>query len=47
MAGKWYKVGYATNAQWFVNCRANMKMGTAILAPTAEGDLNLSYATLK
>ncbi|XP_012688672.2 lipocalin [Clupea harengus] len=46
MAGKWYIVGFATNAQWFVNHRQNMKMGTAILTPTAGGDLDLSYANL-
>lgn len=47
MAGKWYMVGLATNAQWFVNHKADMKMGTAMLAPTAGEDLDLSYATLK
>ncbi|KAM9846755.1 lipocalin-like [Aulostomus maculatus] len=46
MAGKWYLVGFATNAQWFVNHRENMKMGTAILTPTADGDLDMSYASL-
>ncbi|XP_071775603.1 lipocalin-like [Centroberyx gerrardi] len=46
MAGKWYMVGFATNAQWFVNNKAGMKMGTAILVPTAGGDLDLSYANL-
>nr|ACQ58731.1 Lipocalin precursor [Anoplopoma fimbria] len=45
MAGKWYIVGFATNAQWFVNNKAGMKMGTAMLVPTA-GDLDLSYANL-
>ncbi|XP_071390017.1 lipocalin-like [Centroberyx affinis] len=46
MAGKWYMVGFATNAQWFVNHKAGMKMGTAVLVPTAGGDLDLSYANL-
>ncbi|XP_019942997.2 lipocalin-like [Paralichthys olivaceus] len=46
MAGKWYIVGFATNAQWFVNHKAGMKVGTAIFAPTNEGDLDLSYANL-
>lgn len=46
MAGKWFIVGFASNAQWFVNHKAEMKMGTAMVVPTA-GDLNLSYANLK
>lgn len=47
MAGKWYVVGFATNAPWFVNHKAGMKMGTAVLVPTAGGDMDLSYANLK
>lgn len=47
MAGKWYLVGFATNAQWFVNRRDSMKVGTAMFTPTADGDLDLSYASLK
>ncbi|XP_076617592.1 lipocalin-like [Chaetodon auriga] len=46
MAGKWYLVGFATNAQWFVAHKEGMKMGTAMLAATAGGDLDLSYANL-
>ncbi|XP_034717477.1 lipocalin-like [Etheostoma cragini] len=46
MAGKWYVVGFATNAPWFVNHKDGMKMGTAVIVPTAEGDLDLSYANL-
>ncbi|XP_047424672.1 prostaglandin D2 synthase b, tandem duplicate 1 [Mugil cephalus] len=46
MAGKWYMVGFATNAVWFVNHKAGMKMGTAVLKPTEGGDLDLSYANL-
>ncbi|XP_075936752.1 lipocalin-like [Anarhichas minor] len=45
MAGKWYIVGFATNAQWFVTNKAGMKTGTAMLVPTGE-DLDLSYANL-
>lgn len=45
MTGKWHMVGLATNAQWFVNHKASMKMGTAMLASTADGDIDLSYAT--
>uniref|UniRef100_A0A4W5M896 Lipocalin/cytosolic fatty-acid binding domain-containing protein n=1 Tax=Hucho hucho TaxID=62062 RepID=A0A4W5M896_9TELE len=44
MAGKWWVVGIATNAQWFVNRKAGMKMGTSMLLPTAGGDLDISCA---
>ncbi|XP_077364895.1 lipocalin-like [Festucalex cinctus] len=47
MAGKWYMVGFATNAPWFVNNRASMKMGTAVIVPTEEGDMDLKYAHTK
>lgn len=47
VAGKWYLIGFATNAQWFVSHRAGMKMGTAMLTPTVEGDLDMAYASLK
>uniref|UniRef100_A0A673JVI0 Zgc:153704 n=1 Tax=Sinocyclocheilus rhinocerous TaxID=307959 RepID=A0A673JVI0_9TELE len=30
VAGKWYLIGFATNAEWFVTRKANMKMGIAI-----------------
>uniref|UniRef100_A0A8C7JIQ8 Lipocalin n=1 Tax=Oncorhynchus kisutch TaxID=8019 RepID=A0A8C7JIQ8_ONCKI len=46
VAGKWYLIGFATNAQWFVSHRAGMKMGTAMLTPTVEGDLDMAYASL-
>ncbi|KAJ7996246.1 hypothetical protein DPEC_G00235110 [Dallia pectoralis] len=46
MAGKWYLIGFASNAQWFINHRASMKMGTATLTPTANGNLEMSYASL-
>uniref|UniRef100_A0A3P9DTB4 Lipocalin/cytosolic fatty-acid binding domain-containing protein n=1 Tax=Maylandia zebra TaxID=106582 RepID=A0A3P9DTB4_9CICH len=42
MAGKWYLIGIATDAQWFVSHRASMKMGTAMITPTADGDLEMS-----
>ncbi|XP_063063444.1 lipocalin-like [Engraulis encrasicolus] len=44
MAGKWYMIGFATNSQWFVNHKDNMKMGTAMITPTAGGDMDLAYA---
>ncbi|CAF97961.1 unnamed protein product [Tetraodon nigroviridis] len=46
MAGKWYMSGFASNAQWFVNFKSTMKMGTAVITPTEGGDVDLSYATL-
>ncbi|XP_041807637.1 lipocalin isoform X2 [Chelmon rostratus] len=46
VAGKWYLIGFATNAQWFVNRRDSMKVGTAMFTPTADGDLDLSYSSL-
>ncbi|XP_051737615.1 lipocalin-like [Ctenopharyngodon idella] len=47
MGGKWYLIGFATNAEWFVSHKADMKMGTAMLVATAEGDLDISYSNLK
>ncbi|KAM7370018.1 hypothetical protein PAMP_011304 [Pampus punctatissimus] len=44
--GKWYIVGFATNAQWFVVNKAGTKVGTAVIVPTAGGDMDLSYANL-
>ncbi|CAJ1082340.1 Hypothetical predicted protein [Xyrichtys novacula] len=46
MAGKWYLVGFATNAQWFVEHKGGMKIGTAVVTPTEVGDMDLSYANL-
>lgn len=46
VSGKWYLIGFATNAQWFTQRRASMKMGTTMLNPTADGDLDMSYASL-
>ncbi|XP_077597324.1 palmitoyltransferase ZDHHC23-A-like isoform X2 [Stigmatopora nigra] len=47
MAGKWYLIGFASNGQWFVQHRDSMKMGTAMLNPTPDGDLDISYASVK
>uniref|UniRef100_A0A1A7YX08 Lipocalin/cytosolic fatty-acid binding domain-containing protein n=1 Tax=Iconisemion striatum TaxID=60296 RepID=A0A1A7YX08_9TELE len=46
IAGKWYMVGFATNAEWFVNHKESMKVGTAMFVPTEIGDLDMSYANL-
>ncbi|XP_042164615.1 lipocalin-like [Oncorhynchus tshawytscha] len=44
MAGKWWAVGFATNAKWFMNRKASMKMGTSMMLPTAGGDLDINCA---
>ncbi|CAL8292937.1 unnamed protein product [Lota lota] len=44
--GSWYLVGFATNAQWFVNHKAGMKMGITIMVPTEGADLQISYTHL-
>ncbi|XP_054481506.1 lipocalin-like [Anoplopoma fimbria] len=46
MAGKWYLIGFATNSERFTSRRASMKMGYAIWTPTADGDLDMSHASL-
>ncbi|CAG5874315.1 lipocalin [Menidia menidia] len=46
MAGKWYLVGFATNAEWFTRRKGSMKTGTAMFDPTADGDLDMSYSSL-
>ncbi|KAI7792801.1 lipocalin-like isoform X1 [Triplophysa rosa] len=47
VGGKWYLVGFATNAKWFATRKASMKMGTSMLTPTMDGDLDLNSASLK
>ncbi|XP_036414739.1 prostaglandin D2 synthase b, tandem duplicate 1 [Colossoma macropomum] len=45
--GKWYLIGFATDASWFVNHKDGMKMGLALLEPTSDGDLDLTYTKLE
>ncbi|KAI4806641.1 hypothetical protein KUCAC02_017458 [Chaenocephalus aceratus] len=47
MSGKWYTVALASNAQWFVNHKAGIKTGTAVIVLTEGGDMDLTYASLK
>ncbi len=48
MEGKWYLFAFATNAERFVTrLKADLKMATAIMVPTEDGDLDLSYSHLK
>ncbi|XP_029029383.1 palmitoyltransferase ZDHHC23-A-like [Betta splendens] len=46
VGGKWYLIGLATNAAWFIRRKDTMKMGTSIITPTATGDLDMAYASL-
>ncbi|XP_039888902.1 lipocalin-like [Simochromis diagramma] len=46
MAGKWYRTGICSDGQWFVSRKANMKTGTAIITPTEDGGLELSFFSL-
>ena len=47
VAGKWYMVGFATNADWFVSRKPEMKKGMATLIPKPNGDLEMDYSSLK
>nr|XP_057915370.1 lipocalin-like [Doryrhamphus excisus] len=47
MTGKWYLVGIASNAPWFVSNKATMKLGTAVIAATDGGDMDLTYSHIK
>uniref|UniRef100_A0A3Q0QX29 Zgc:153704 n=1 Tax=Amphilophus citrinellus TaxID=61819 RepID=A0A3Q0QX29_AMPCI len=40
MAGEWYLIGIASNAQWFVKGKDKMKMGTTMITPTADGGMD-------
>uniref|UniRef100_A0AAY5EMK0 Lipocalin/cytosolic fatty-acid binding domain-containing protein n=1 Tax=Electrophorus electricus TaxID=8005 RepID=A0AAY5EMK0_ELEEL len=46
MKGKWYSIGVASNAKWFTTHKANMKMGTLQVEPTADGDLHVTFTYL-
>ncbi|TRY57224.1 hypothetical protein DNTS_003297 [Danionella cerebrum] len=46
LAGKWYLIGFATNAEWFLSRKASMKMGIATVTPTEDGDLDMAYSSL-
>ncbi|XP_030602867.1 lipocalin-like [Archocentrus centrarchus] len=46
MAGQWYLIGIASNAQWFVKGKDKMKMGTTMITPTADGGMELSFSGL-
>ncbi|MBN3304173.1 lipocalin [Amia ocellicauda] len=46
-SGKWYLIGFATNAPWFVAKKTAMKQGVVVFTPTAGGDLDMSYSSKK
>ncbi|XP_033933067.1 lipocalin-like isoform X1 [Pseudochaenichthys georgianus] len=46
MSGKWYTVAFASNDQWFVNNKAGIKTGTAVIVLTEGGDMDLTFANL-
>ncbi|XP_041081890.1 lipocalin-like [Polyodon spathula] len=46
-SGKWYLIGMGSNAQWFMNKKSWMKMGTAVYTPTAEGNLDVLVTSQK
>ncbi|XP_058866718.1 lipocalin-like [Acipenser ruthenus] len=46
-SGKWYLIGMGSNAQWFVNKKKLMKMGTAVFTPTAEGNMDVLITSQK
>ncbi|KAL6462903.1 hypothetical protein MHYP_G00293250 [Metynnis hypsauchen] len=45
--GKWYLIGFATDASWFVNHKDRVKMGLALLEPKSDGDLDVAYTKLE
>ncbi|XP_053268426.1 lipocalin [Pleuronectes platessa] len=43
MAGKWYIVGSASNAKWFVDSKEEHKLSTHIFKPSHDGHMDLVY----
>ncbi|XP_030602845.1 lipocalin-like isoform X2 [Archocentrus centrarchus] len=46
IAGKWYHIGLATNAERYVSRRGKMNMGTYVITPLPNGDLDLLYSSV-
>uniref|UniRef100_A0A3Q0QVT9 Zgc:153704 n=1 Tax=Amphilophus citrinellus TaxID=61819 RepID=A0A3Q0QVT9_AMPCI len=46
IAGKWYHIGLATNAERYVSRRGKINMGTYVITPLPNGDLDLLYSTI-
>uniref|UniRef100_A0A3Q0QXR6 Zgc:153704 n=1 Tax=Amphilophus citrinellus TaxID=61819 RepID=A0A3Q0QXR6_AMPCI len=46
IAGKWYHIGLATNAERYVSRRGKINMGTYVITPLPNGDLDLLYSSV-
>ncbi|KAM9839484.1 lipocalin-like [Aulostomus maculatus] len=46
ISGRWYLVGFATNAEWFVSRKALMRGGVVMMWPTPDGDLDLHISNM-
>ncbi|XP_041947474.1 lipocalin-like [Alosa sapidissima] len=46
MSGKWYLIGFATNAPWFVARKNIMKMSTVQMTPMANGGLTIDHSSI-
>ncbi|XP_044295681.1 lipocalin-like [Varanus komodoensis] len=42
-SGGWYSIGLASDAPWFQEKKAVMKMSTVVVAPTGDGNLEVTY----
>uniref|UniRef100_A0A3Q0QRR5 Zgc:153704 n=1 Tax=Amphilophus citrinellus TaxID=61819 RepID=A0A3Q0QRR5_AMPCI len=47
IAGKWYHIGLATNAERYVSRRGKINMGTYVITPLPNGDLDFYNGTCR
>ncbi|KAL2782273.1 prostaglandin-H2 D-isomerase precursor, partial [Daubentonia madagascariensis] len=45
--GRWFSVGLASNSSWFREKKAALSMCKSVVAPTADGSLNLTSTFLR
>ncbi|XP_054440747.1 prostaglandin-H2 D-isomerase [Pteronotus mesoamericanus] len=45
--GRWFTAGLASNSSWFREKKAALSMCTSVVAPTADGGLNLTITFLR
>ncbi|XP_045702235.1 prostaglandin-H2 D-isomerase [Phyllostomus hastatus] len=45
--GRWFTAGLASNSSWFQEKKAALSMCTSLVAPTADGGLNLTVTFLR
>ncbi|XP_024418047.2 prostaglandin-H2 D-isomerase [Desmodus rotundus] len=45
--GRWFTAGLASNSSWFREKKAALSMCTSVVAPTADGGLNLTVTFLR